>query len=209
MTKRVAVLAASALVREGLQRLVRDRFESAGAADSIAQLRHTATHLPDVVIVDHAGLNDAAPLRELVDAGIKLVILSDADPATLAPLVTAGAAWLPRAAREEEIVAAIEAVGAGLTALRAETLGDLLLQPPGWSGAVARREVELIEPLTARERQVLALMAAGFANKRIGQTLGISEHTAKFHVARILGKLDAATRAEAVAIGLRDGVIER
>jgi DNA-binding NarL/FixJ family response regulator len=209
MMKRVAVVAASPLVRAGLQQLVRERFEPAGAADSIAQLRSAASHLPDVVIADHAAGGETAPLRELLDAGIKLVILSDAQPATLAPLVSAGAAWLPRSAHEEEIVAAVEAVAAGLAALRSETLADLLRRPPGWSGTVARRAVELIEPLTAREREVLALMAAGYANKRIARTLGVSEHTAKFHVARILGKLDAATRAEAVAVGLRDGLIDR
>jgi DNA-binding CsgD family transcriptional regulator len=61
--------------------------------------------------------------------------------------------------------------------------------------------------LTPRELEVLRLMAEGDANKNIAWKLSISEHTVKFHVASILGKLDAGTRAEAVAIGIRKGMI--
>ena len=61
--------------------------------------------------------------------------------------------------------------------------------------------------LTPRELEVLRIMAEGEANKAIAWRLGISEHTAKFHVASILTKLNAASRAEAVAIGMRKGLI--
>jgi S1-C subfamily serine protease len=71
---------------------------------------------------------------------------------------------------------------------------------------VGIQTVELPAPL-ARELEVLRLLAGGLADKRIAERLGISEHTAKFHVGRVLAKVDAATRAEAVAIGLRDGLI--
>jgi len=67
--------------------------------------------------------------------------------------------------------------------------------------------VELRDALTRRERDVLALLARGFSNKRIGERLGISEHTAKFHVGSVLAKLGAATRAEAVALGVRRGYV--
>jgi DNA-binding NarL/FixJ family response regulator len=66
---------------------------------------------------------------------------------------------------------------------------------------------ELTEPLTPREREVLRLLASGLGNKEIAAKLKISEHTAKFHVASILGKLGAASRAEAVSIGMRNGLI--
>jgi DNA-binding NarL/FixJ family response regulator len=66
---------------------------------------------------------------------------------------------------------------------------------------------ELREPLTTREREVLRLLAAGLGNKEIAAKLSISEHTAKFHVASILGKLGAASRTEAVALGMRHGLI--
>jgi DNA-binding NarL/FixJ family response regulator len=66
---------------------------------------------------------------------------------------------------------------------------------------------ELPEPLTRREREVLQMLAAGLANKEIAARLHISDHTAKFHVAAILGKLGAATRTEAVALGIRRGLV--
>jgi DNA-binding CsgD family transcriptional regulator len=65
----------------------------------------------------------------------------------------------------------------------------------------------LIEPLSAREREVLQMVAAGSGNKEIAAKLGISEHTVKFHVASILGKLGAESRTEAVALGIRRGLV--
>jgi two-component system, NarL family, response regulator YdfI len=66
---------------------------------------------------------------------------------------------------------------------------------------------ELVEPLTAREREVLQMLAQGRGNKQIAARLNISEHTVKFHVASILGKLGASTRTEAVSLALRRGLI--
>ncbi len=63
------------------------------------------------------------------------------------------------------------------------------------------------EPLTERELQVLELMAKGLTNRDIGGVLGISAHTAKFHVAQVLAKLGVASRAEAVGVALRLGLI--
>ena len=63
------------------------------------------------------------------------------------------------------------------------------------------------EPLTPREREVLDLVAEGMSNRGIAERLGISEHTVKFHVGALLGKLAAATRAELVAIAVRRGLI--
>ena len=65
-----------------------------------------------------------------------------------------------------------------------------------------------IEALTAREHDVLALLADGLSNRDIATRLDISEHTVKFHLASIFGKLGASTRTEAVQRGLRLGVIE-
>ncbi len=61
--------------------------------------------------------------------------------------------------------------------------------------------------LTAREREVLRLMADGLGNKGIATALGISAHTAKYHVASVLAKLDAQSRTEAVTKGLREGLL--
>ena len=65
-----------------------------------------------------------------------------------------------------------------------------------------------VEALTAREHDVLVLLADGLSNRDIGSRLDISEHTVKFHLASIFGKLGASTRTEAVQRGLRLGVIE-
>jgi len=65
----------------------------------------------------------------------------------------------------------------------------------------------MVEPLTPREREVLQMLAQGKSNREVAARLKISEHTAKFHVASVLGKLRAATRAEAVSIGMRRGLI--
>jgi two-component system, NarL family, response regulator YdfI len=66
---------------------------------------------------------------------------------------------------------------------------------------------DLVEPLTAREREVLEMLAQGHGNKQIAARLNISEHTVKFHVASILAKLGASTRTEAVSLALRRGLI--
>ena len=74
--------------------------------------------------------------------------------------------------------------------------------------APPRPQEPLVESLTAREHGVLALVADGLPNREIAGALGISEHTVKFHLASIFGKLAVSTRTEAVQRGLRLGVIE-
>jgi ATP/maltotriose-dependent transcriptional regulator MalT len=72
----------------------------------------------------------------------------------------------------------------------------------------AEREGGLIESLTTREHDVLALVADGLSNREVAHELAISEHTVKFHLASIFGKLGVSTRTEAVQRGVRLGVIE-
>jgi ATP/maltotriose-dependent transcriptional regulator MalT len=94
---------------------------------------------------------------------------------------------------------------------RAE-LADAVITLPPAEGRLSRRRAErdggLIESLTAREHDVLALLADGLPNREIAQALAISEHTVKFHLASIFGKLGVSTRTEAVQRGVRLGVIE-
>ena len=71
----------------------------------------------------------------------------------------------------------------------------------------SRPLAELAEPLTPRESEVLQMLASGLANKEIAAKLAISEHTVKFHVASILGKLGAGSRTEAVSLGIRRGLV--
>jgi DNA-binding CsgD family transcriptional regulator len=111
-------------------------------------------------------------------------------------------AHLPPDATASEVLAAVAAVGQGLIVLTQTQAERLLPSRP-------RREQlpRLIEALTPREIEVLRLMSDGLVNKEIAGRLGISEHTAKFHVASILGKLQASSRTDAVAQGMRRGLI--
>ncbi len=127
----------------------------------------------------------------------------------MARLVTgAGLAFgaLPRDAGGEEIIAATTAVAGGLTVLDRRLATEAL-------AAIARPRVALEaaptsdEPLTAREREVLQLLAQGIPNKQIAQRLRISEHTVKFHVSAIMAKLGAASRTEAVTTAARRGLL--
>ena len=112
-------------------------------------------------------------------------------------------AVLPRDAKPIEIFAAIEAAAVGLTAFGPEELNLVL---PAVNSAEIDPEPAL-EAWTAREIEVLALMAHGLANKEVADRLRISEHTVKFHVSSILSKLGASSRTEAVTTGLRDGLL--
>jgi two-component system, NarL family, nitrate/nitrite response regulator NarL len=107
-------------------------------------------------------------------------------------------AVLPIRATPEELDSALRAVRAGLLAVHAEALAQ-----PVAGGA--QRVSGL--PLTSREREILELIADGANNRVIAARLAISRHTVKFHVASILDKLGAGSRAEAVAVALRTGLL--
>ncbi|MBI5494468.1 MAG: response regulator transcription factor [Deltaproteobacteria bacterium] len=97
-----------------------------------------------------------------------------------------------------------------LAALRAVTSGLAVLEPDVLAALVPRRTApdgEAAEELTAREREVLELLVEGMSNRAIGARLAISEHTAKFHVVSVLGKLGVARRSEAVARALKLGLV--
>ena len=107
-------------------------------------------------------------------------------------------ASLPLQATAEELAAAVRAVHAGLVVLHPAALEpSRASDQPGAAGA----------PLTAREREILELMADGASNRIIAARLAISRHTVKFHVASILAKLGATSRTEAVALALRGGLL--
>ena len=98
------------------------------------------------------------------------------------------------------LVAALHAVAHGLQVTE-------LPAAPSAPDASETGELTAGEELTAREREVLQLLAEGLANKEVARQLRISEHTVKFHVNAILGKLGASTRTEAVARAARQGLI--
>lgn len=93
---------------------------------------------------------------------------------------------------------------AGLRLALPGEAADIAVVEAGPAGAAP---VDAEAPLTPREREVLALLAEGVSNKEIARRLGISVHTAKFHVAQLLDKLDASGRTDAVTHAARIGVI--
>jgi two-component system, NarL family, response regulator YdfI len=176
---RVEVEAEDAGLREGLEALMSSSPGIAVSHDS-----------PDVLLA-------AAPLDGLESAA-PIVLLGE--PAWSTEALRHGVrAMLPPDAPSGEIVAAVHAAANGLAAVDPRDLES-------WLGA-APAPIPDTTPLTPREREVLQMMAEGAANKIIAWKLDISEHTAKFHVASILSKLNAGTRAEAVALGIKRGLI--
>jgi DNA-binding NarL/FixJ family response regulator len=123
-------------------------------------------------------------------------------------IVGAAAARARLAARLPE---GIDVVAEARTAADARSLGltvdAWLVAPPSAADASHDSDGEEIEPLTARELDVIELLAHGLSNKSIATRLGISDQTVKFHVASICGKLGAANRTEAARKALRLGLI--
>jgi NarL family two-component system response regulator YdfI len=163
---------------------------------------------PDVLLVDLGAARVSVWLRDLgtlrLPPGV-VMLTDDPRPALGVELLRRGGrAVLPRHASSEEIVAAIEAVAAGLVVLHPEAMTSLRsasLARPGAVAAVADQR------LTAREIEILGLIAEGLGNKAIAARLRISDHTVKFHIASIFAKLSAGSRTEAVTIGVRQGLI--
>jgi two-component system, NarL family, response regulator YdfI len=175
-----------------------------------AQLGRQVVDLrPDVVVLEwerHDEGLSPSPLAAFGDEprGPEFVLLTDETHAAwVAEALRAGArAVLPRDATAEELEAAITAAAAGLVAIHPETANSLLNTAPATASAARTPQ-----SLTPREVEVLRMLAEGLGNKEIAWQLGISEHTVKFHVGSIFTKLDAASRTEAVMIGVRLGLI--
>jgi DNA-binding NarL/FixJ family response regulator len=205
---KVLIVARYATMRAGLHLLLESApgIEIAGEAPSVdAMADQLAETRPDVVFVDETLLNRSELLSAIEQAGIAVVILTDDPEAATALSSTSTAGWgvmLPDS-DAAAIVAAVHAVAAGL-----------IVVDRGFSEIFSPQDADIeeivaneIRELTRREGEVLQLMAAGLANKQIAARLGVSAHTVKFHVAAVLAKLGAATRAEAVAIASRRGYL--
>jgi DNA-binding NarL/FixJ family response regulator len=200
---RVAIVAESPRLRSELSDVLREagRFEVVATAPALGDdfgARHdtaAALEAADVILTD--AVSAAGAGTKAGDPGAAaLVLLADEDElvGSLRPFRT-GIALLPTTATAEQIVAAVEAAAAGLIVLHADHAGSLTAPPVD------------DDPLTPREREVLHMLAAGLGNKEIAGRLHISDHTAKFHVSQILAKLGAASRAEAVSIAMRRGLV--
>jgi NarL family two-component system response regulator YdfI len=141
-------------------------------------------------------------------AGVPVILLVDNPGRRISEALPAGVrAVLPRNVTPTEIAAAIEAVAAGLYVFHPSDIDSIPTLRPPQSETVPELGESIVEHLTPREIEVLQLLSAGLGNKEIAARLNISEHTAKFHVASIMGKLGAATRTEAVTLGIRHGLV--
>ncbi|HLK08880.1 MAG TPA: response regulator transcription factor, partial [Candidatus Angelobacter sp.] len=151
-------------------------------------------------------------------AGTGLVaLIDDPDPAWVRSALTASIhAIISRDANAEDLQIAIQAAEAGFILLHPSSVQGLLLN----NATDQMRDIndedvdhenlpreDIVEDLTARESEVLRLVSMGLGNKEIAARLAISEHTAKFHISSILSKLHAASRTEAVSLGIRKGLI--
>jgi two-component system, NarL family, response regulator YdfI len=208
---RVFIVAASPLARAGLQSLLADR--AVEVVGNVANLESLAGQWPDVepdvVVVEASGEQFEAVMDSLAASQLAseatIVALSDhSEPRWLAEALRAGVrAVLPSDIPPDQLVAALEAAAAGLIVLHPAEVEAMF---PAVEPA-SRPLAELAEPLTPRESEVLQMLASGLANKEIAARLTISEHTVKFHVASILGKLGAGSRTEAVSLGIRRGLV--
>lgn len=183
---RVAIIGESLLRREALARVLADdeRFDIVEARRGV-----------DVIVVIEPRWED------LPNDGPPMVVLGGGVPPDV-PLEGVIRACLPPDALPAEVAAAISAAACDLTCLTQA-------QVRRWLRASVPHSDEpvMMERLTPRELQVLRMLAGGLGNKEIAGQLGISDHTAKFHVAQILAKLGAGSRAEAVVIGIRRGLV--
>jgi two-component system, NarL family, response regulator YdfI len=208
---RVFIVAASPLIRGGLQSMLADsRFDIVGSAADLESISGQLVDVePDVVLVETGVDTQEESLNSLEDAEVAqeyaVVVLSeDPKPAWLSKALRAGVrAVLPSDVTPEQLHATLEAAAAGLVVVHPSEVSAVLPAPAALSSPIR----ELPEPLTPREREVLQMISAGLGNKEIAARLSISEHTVKFHVASILGKLGASTRTEAVSIGIRHGLV--
>jgi NarL family two-component system response regulator YdfI len=208
---RVLIVAASPLARAGLQSLIRTRdLKVVGSIASFDVLASQWSDVEaDIVLVEASGEQSEAVMDSLaasqLASEVPIVVLSDhSEPRWIAEALRAGVrAILPSDVSPDQLVAALEAAAAGLFVMHpAEVAGVFPAAEPA-----SRPLAELTEPLTPRESEVLQMLASGLANKEIAARLAISEHTVKFHVASILGKLGAGSRTEAVSIGIRSGLV--
>lgn len=201
---RVLILADDPLVRTGLSALLayEPTIVVAGQAGSNADLHAMLDAFqPDAILWDLGWTPDGqlAALSQFVEEHTQPVVALLAVDALAGMVRAAGVrGLLLRASRAGQMASALHAVVQGLLVFDA----SLLTAP-----APSPVQLDLVEPLSERELEVLRHLAEGLSNKEIARALNISEHTVKFHVNAILGKLGAQSRTEAVVQATRAGLI--
>ncbi len=207
--RRLLVIAASSARRSHLARIApAARHGRAQLATSGHVSEGTVGAAADVIIVDVDSLSVAMSVVRLTQSlpdHVGVVALADTpEKSWVRQAIRAGVnAILSREIAPDELQLGIEAAEAGLVLLHPTSAYEL-----PYANAEPHSELNgSPERLTPREQEVLRLVSGGFGNKEIGEKLHISEHTVKFHISSVLGKLGAASRTEAVSQGIRQGLI--
>ena len=191
------------LFRQGIATVIANESDMelvgiAGTAESA--LEQFKKHRPDITLMDlrlpgRSGTSAIASIRaESLEAKVIVVTTSEGDYEIQRALAAGAFGYVLKSAPLDEIVGVIRKVHAGRKHLPAVVAESLAVYIGG-------------DPLTERELEVLMRVAEGDRNRDIGENLGISEDTVKVHVKRIMEKLGAKDRTQAVAIGIRRGVI--
>lgn len=187
---RVLLNVSSPALRAGLRALL-------SADDTIKIINDSLNEDSEADVVITSASHVSFSTHEVSDTSSAATLLLSDDPLNVREMRRFSRVWgiLPTESSTEELTAAIHALSQGLI------VGTSTLLFP------SERESEPLShgPLTDRESEVLGLVAKGLANKQIAVTLGISEHTVKFHVSSIYTKLNVTNRTEAVREGLRGG----
>lgn len=201
-----------AVVRQGLRTFLELQegievvAEAEDGEEAVAAAERTT---PDVVLLDLVmprlgGVEAIRRIREVSPESRVIVLTSFFDDDRLFPAVRAGAAgYLLKDVQPQELVRAIRTVHDGNALLAPEVAARVLEELAG--GGERPRSADL---LTAREREVLALIARGMPNKVIARELAVSEKTVKTHVSNILGKLGLTDRTQAALYAVRQGLDE-
>jgi DNA-binding NarL/FixJ family response regulator len=220
---RVLIADDQRVVRDGLRMLVGliDDVEVVGTAcDGAEAVRLAEDHRPDVVLMDLRmpgtdGIAATADLRQRLPDTRVLVLTTYADEDAIVPALRAGArGYLTKDASAEQIEAAIHAVHAGQThlepAVQERLVTAVLSRGPAPTPAAGPAGPGPGQKppggLTARETEVLTLLAAGLSNAEIGQRLYLSHATVKTHINRIFAKTGARDRAQAVRYAYQHGL---
>ena len=191
------------LFREGIATVIANDpdLELIGTAGTAqAALEQFRRHRPDVTLMDlrlpdMSGISAIAAIRkEFSEATVIVVTTFEGDYEVQRALTAGASGYVLKTAPLDELVAVIRKVHGGRKHLPATVAESLAVYVGG-------------EPLTEREVEVLRRIAEGDRNRDIGERLGIAEDTVKVHVKRIMDKLGAKDRTQAVAIGIRRGVI--